>query len=123
MISKNIVQKIIFDNEDALQEQKDTQSHDLLIGLVWSPKRLALRDYIASLPFEEIIDLCSLMDYGRALHALKMSKCNTQAFEETRKAFVLSHHDPSEKTHLATYLLEKQHKLTQYLQCVLSLLE
>ena len=64
MIEKTIVEKLIHDN-DMLPPKEQTDECNSLQACLWGQEKLALKEYIAKLPFEEILDIVTLMDCGR----------------------------------------------------------
>lgn len=118
MIAKEKVLKVIQDfcevqNEKAHKEK----TGNLLEDLKKSDKEMNLHNYISALPYDEIIDLCALMDYGRECEYTGNETARPDMFRQMRKNFLENH--PCDE-HLANYLLAK-FKLNTYLRYALAL--
>lgn len=118
MIAKEKVLKVIRDfcevqNEKAHKEK----TGDLLKDLKKSDKEINLRNYISALPYDEVVDLCALMDYGRECDRTGVREVRPDMFRQMRKNFIEDH--PYDE-HLAGYLLAK-FRLNRYLRYALAL--
>lgn len=121
VVAKEIVEKIIQDN-DLLSIREDINFSNInLKDMAWSREKIALKDYIAALPLEDVVDIISLMEYGRNCYNLQKQGM-TDDFIKIRKNSVHAYSDPSEQGHLAMYLL-KIKQLSSYLRWALHLYE
>lgn len=118
MIEKEKVLKVIQDFCEVQNEKAHKEKiGDLLEDLKKSDKAINLRNYISALPYDEIIDLCALMDYGRECEQNGITVARPDLFGQMRESFFENHpHDE----HLASYLLGK-FKLHTYLRYALTL--
>ena len=125
-IKKEIVQEIIQKNNETksyknLADTEFVAIKDIsLESLKWSDSRIALRDFIANLSTEELIDLIALMDYGREHYNMRDKSKNMVEFMEKRKNLNIK--TIEEKKYKASYLLGKIY-LSEYLQYSLQLFE
>ena len=119
MVAKEIVEKIIRDN-DLLPPREGITLGDInLKDMAWSKEKNDLKDYIAALPFEDVVDIISLMEYGRDCYNMQRQGTEDD-FIKIRKNSVHANSDPSERGHLAVYLL-KIKQLSSYLRWALHL--
>lgn len=119
MVVKEVVEKIIYDNDLLpVRESVDLANLDPK-KFAWSKEKIALRDFIASLTFKEVLDIISLMGYGRECYQMQR-KGTVNEFAKIRANCAATHRDSNEREHLANHLLQKK-QLSSYLRCSLHL--
>ncbi len=112
MITKEILEKIIFDNNDSLNETRNEK-------LEYGPKKKALLQYLNSFSREDQISLFALMNYGRDKYNMRSKEKDNRLFEE--KMLTAETHINNE--HIAEYLMGKSKELSSYLEYALNIFE
>lgn len=120
MIDKEKVKYIISENNKIANDSKLEDFESIKAGVLtkigWPDKQQSLCDYITNLDNEEIIDLITLMDFGRDVSN------QTQfiiPFQKRRKS-VYENYQNAEKKYSAIYLMKKGKNLSVYLSSALS---
>lgn len=117
MIKKEIVQKIIEDNDKSSRETKELRNTSNKYQ--WSDSRIDLVNYISGLPDNDFFDLFALIDYGREVFVLQ-KQAVYQEFLQVRTALCCNL-SKDEKYQKAIYFL-KMRDISKYLNATLILL-
>ena len=112
MITKEILKKIISDNNDASNEQRTEK-------LGYGPKKKALLQYLNSFSREDQIYLFALLDYGRDKYQMRSKEKSKVLFGE--KMITAKTHSNDE--YIAEYLIQKGRNMSYYFEYALNILE
>ena len=119
MIKKDIVQKIIEENNKTENETKELRKNSN--NLSWSESRVALGDYIVRLQTSDFVDLLALLDYGRDICQIQ-KQVTYEDFLKIRKSLCLDDPSVEGKMQKVHYLL-KNKNLSKYLSATLPLFD
>lgn len=120
MISKDIVTRIIAENSKRKFNDKTEWHAGEGIHLRFDKERKELQTFIASLSDDDIIDLCALMGYGREMCTSAFAVKGYGTFQGIRNEFAEMQKNQT-KENIASYLLSKGEKLSEWLLCALEL--